>query len=157
MHHFQINQSFYYKQLVCFVEEIMAKSLRTRVGSMSGISRNFWYIWCTFSYLTRPSSKSACAKYNNIFFDSNVLVALSNIVPASSLKFLAALTSPFSVNIFELNSRKCAAWCQTAGWCPRQSKHCSIANITRRATKDVSSVRRGLLRSQAIYFFHNST
>jgi len=129
----------------------------TKVGSISGISRNFWYIWCTFSYFTLPSSKSACAKYSNIFFDNNVFVALSNMVAASSLRFLAAFTSPFSVNILELSSKKCAAWCHTAGWWPKHKRHCSIANMTLRATSDVSSVLRGLLRSQAIYFFHNST
>lgn len=72
-------------------------------------------------------------------------------------QLIAKLRTPFSVKSFELWSKYWAAWCQTAGWWVNTSRHCSVANITRRVTNAVSSLRSGFDFSKAMYFFHRST
>lgn len=67
------------------------------------------------------------------------------------------LHTPFSARILQLYSRNCAAWYQMSGWWPKQSKHCSRAKTTRLVKSAVSSVRSGLLFSQAMYFCQSST
>lgn len=72
-------------------------------------------------------------------------------------KTTTVIRTPFSVSNLALWSKNWAAWCQTAGWCVNTNKHCSVANITRRVTNAVSSLRSGFDFSNAIYFFHSST
>lgn len=68
-----------------------------------------------------------------------------------------SIRTPLSVNSFEHSSRYLAAWCHTAGWWFNTNKHCSVANITRRVTNAVSSLRNGFDFSNVMYFFHSST
>lgn len=67
------------------------------------------------------------------------------------------IRTPLSVNCLEHWSRYWAAWCQMAGWWFNTKIHCSVANMTRRVTNAVSSLRSGFDFSKLMYFFQMST
>ena len=67
-----------------------------------------------------------------------------------------ALT-PLSWSSLELSCKNTVASYHTLAWCPRHSRHCSYANMTRLVINTWSSTRRGFERSHAMYFCHRSS